>query len=95
MEAGGIFLEDGIQNRRIELEERIEAESSKDVQRSNKEALRWELKYGWNLLFCLLKNNILHPSVGNFFPSPYSNAFHSSDGKIYILMWLHLHSWLK
>jgi len=33
MEAGGIFLEEGTQNRRIELEERIEAESSKDCVR--------------------------------------------------------------
>ena len=32
MEAGEIFLEEGTQNRRIELEERIEAESSKDCE---------------------------------------------------------------
>ena len=31
MEAGGIFSEEGTQNRRVELEERIEAESSKEV----------------------------------------------------------------
>ena len=72
MKAGGIFLEERTQNRRVELEEMIEAESSKDVWRSNKEALTVRVKVWLKPVILSFEKQYSPPFCWDFFLLPLS-----------------------